>query len=647
MANKTIANARQAAATCELFKAVPNFKKISAVRIDDQLQRGFLFVDGNTYAPVAVDISLYNIAEELYGISPEQMNATFYSGFDETIGRTRFQLFVDQVMHYMGTYGREAVGLKPITILPVQEMHLPEIDVSKLKITVIRVLSDGQLVNLINDAFLTIKAPSRRMIANLSVLVPLLDVDPADIRSFELAILVYDTLGITPTSSKMFLRYLVFKMTGDTMVINNQRTVRAIKNALSAFGAKREIAIECFRHANLVSLASIFLRYKNLFLAFKCVPEIAPIINKLRRMANTYHQPLSDKTIQNYLQHVLKGNLVTVADLREKMDTRDMVKVCNAIGLRLDCVDGDPMVYNVRNGRSFCVESVSWKMSDDQYNALFREYNTLYELLCKKLSKSLMGKTFYIPGYIDYAAPQSEKQFVGNLPWGTAIHTGIKNCTVGVSWFNVDDSYGGRVDIDLHAFDAERHYGWNANYYDYDATVVYSGDMTSAPLPNGAAEAFQLADVKNPIIFTLSKYSGPMEIPYKLYFTADPVEPAYGKQYTMDPNKLLMSPIPMKFRPGENALTLGFFDDGEFVLYSGNLSNSAVPNGNYAKYLEAIITQQESRINLRSILRDSGALVVSDEGARDKLLADLHPVIDLSPEALDATTLMNLIDGKA
>lgn len=647
MANKTIANARQAAATCELFKAVPNLKKISAVRIDDQLQRGFLFVDGNTYAPVAVDVSLYNIADELYGVSPEQMNATFYTGFDETTGRTRFQLFVDQVMHYMGTYGREAVGLKPMTILPVQELRLPEIDVSKLKITVIRVLTDGQLVNLINDAFLTIKAPSRRMIANLSVLVPLLDVDPADIRSFELAILVYDTLGITPTSGKMFLRYLIFKMTGDTMVINNQRTVRAIKNSLAAFSAKREIAIECFRHANLVSLASIFLRYKNLFLAFKCVPEIAPIINKLRRMANTYHQPLSDKTIQNYLQHVLKGNRQTVADLCEKMDTRDMVKVCNAIGLRLDYAQGDPMVYNVRNGRSFCVESTSLEMSDAQYGTLFCEYNTLYGMLCAKLSESLRGKTFYIPEYIDYAAPQSEKQFVGNLPWGTVIHTGVKNCTVGVSWFNVDDSYGGRVDIDLHAFDAERHYGWNANYYDYDATVVYSGDMTNAPRPNGAAEAFHLADVKNPIIFTLNKYSGPMEIPYKLYFTADPVEPAYGKQYTMDPNKLLMSPIPMKFRPGENALTLGFFDDGEFVLYSGNLSNSAVPNGNYAKYLEAIITQQESRINLRSILKDAGALIVTTEKERNKLLADLHPVIDLSPEALDATTLMNLIDGKA
>lgn len=645
----------QMRAMCDLYKVLPTsarYAEPGQYHPEDQIKYGLVFVGANMM-PVTVDRHLFDIANSLYGIDPNTMTNTFYKSFKTVTEKTRFEIFVDQIIHYLGTYGMESLGCDPITIIPCQKLEVPDVDLTNVKVTVIRLVTDGQIVNLINGTLATVKAPSQRIAENVEALIRFADMDLDDIRSFELAVMAWDYFQTPPRAGKNVLRYIIYKLTSQTLLIKNKRTVKAIEDA--AFNSGR-LVYDILSRTNPVEMAAIFLRYKPLFLAMKKHEGCAPLINKYRRMADTYHKPLDANTVQNYIQFAIQGKRGPLAEIRKKMDRRDMVKVINAMLVRLGMKDGDPAVYNVRNGRSFCVETTSKGLTRGQTKALELEMQNLYSLLTDMVSETVKGKTFYIPSYIEYAVPQSEKQFVGNIPWGTFLLSNVdgaarKDVTIGVSWTNQGKNGEVRVDLDLHAFNENQHFGWNSSFTD-GSEVIYSGDMTNAPLPLGAAEAFYVSGISKPVIFTLNKYCGPDEMPFKLYMsdhkvkTFDNWEGRIDHPYTMNPNELIMAPIPMKFFPGENGMTLGFLVDGNFCFYSGNLSNGAVPKGNYAKYLEAVTNQQELHLNMAGLLSGSHAMIVRTEEEYNRLLEKGVEVIDLTPEALTATTLLDILEGK-
>lgn len=653
MANKTVYTSQQARALCDLFKAMPMaLQEVQGTRypVNEQLKRGLLFVD-EKYQPVEANRNLFHLAADLYGIDPEVMTNTFYKSFKTVTEKSRFEIFVDQVIHYMGTYGMESLGHQPLTIVPVQELEVPEVDLSRIQITVIRLLNDGQVVNLVNSIGENVTAPSERITDAFKVLVSLLDMPLDEIRSFELACIACDWFNEPPKNGKSFLRYLVYKATGSTLVVNNQRTVRAIKNApdTDAFYA------QMFAKADLVSLASIFLRYKNLFLAFKTKEGCASTINKLRRMAGTYHKPLSDVAVQNYISLALAGNRGDdLQTLRLKMSPADLVKVINAMLGRIHAEDGDPAVYNIRNGRTFVESDAMIALDGKSKRVLQDEIGLLFWHLAGRIRTVVTGKTFFIPEYIQYAVPHSQKQFIGNLPWGTTIRMPGEHpaATIGVSWTNQGKDGRARVDLDLHAMTPNHHYGWNSSFSDEKGDIIYTGDMTNAPLPLGAAEAYWVSGVDEPVLFNLNKYAGPDRVPFKLYLSA--VKPNYkmpsdhlvrsSKPYTMDPNELVIPPIPMVLN-NSNATLLGFWWHGEFVFFSGNVSNSAVPRGDYKSYLRGIIKNQTMHLSMTELLKTAGAEVIDNVDDLSKAYENGVEVISLSPDTLAVDTLLNLVNG--
>lgn len=649
-------NHDQVMAIIDLYKMAPacvNHAQERKVAYDvftpaDQLEYGLLFVNKNMMG-VSVDRDLMNAAVELYGIDPEAINATFYKNVDTVLGKSRFEMFVEQIIHYMGTYGMASIGEKPITMIPVQELDIPDVDVSKLKVTVIRLVGDDEVRQAINETMTTTKTPSPRITTGMKALVSLFDAPVTDIRSFELAIIAYDHFGTVPVDPKMFLRYLIYKTTGETIVVNSPRAAKAIKKAAPKCGVN---AYKMLSRANQVALASIFLRHKNLFLAFKTHDKCAPIINKLRRMADTYHQPLSDVNVKNCIQLAIGGRYQEATKLIPKMDNRELIKVINAVSVRLNVTDSISGVFNVRNGRSYCRENALEPLTIQAFDTL----NTYLEWLLYELSNRLRpivgGKTFYIPEYVEYAAPTTEKQFVGNFPWGTVFATkcNVENpdapATIGVQWMNPSEDEW--VDLDLHCFTADGyHFGWNSDFYGKDGQVIYSGDMTNAPAPRGAAEAFWIKNIHVPIIFTLNEYKGPNNMKFKLALSDETITPGHGRRnYVMDPNQLLFTPVPLQFH-NATSMTLGFFDGGSFYLYSGNLSEGAVPKGNFSKYIKGIVFQQENKTLMSKLLEYCGATVIRDAEEKEMQEGEAGvPVIDLSPEKLTTSTLLDIVDGK-
>lgn len=614
----------------------------------DQLEYGLLFVNKHMMG-VSVDRDLMEIANELYGIDPEAINATFYKNVDTVLGKSRFDLFVEQVIHYMGTYGLASLGEKPITLVPVQELNIPDVDVSKLKITVIRLVGDAEVTQAVDNTLMTTKTPSPRVVTGVKALIPLFKAPLEDIRSFELAIIAYDHFGMVPMDPKMFLRYLIYKTTGETLVVNSPRAAQAIK--AQAF-ADNGLACRLLSRANMPGLASIFLRHKNLFLAYKTYNGCAPIINRLRRMADTYHKPMSDVSVKNVIQLVINGRYKEAQGLIPKMDNREIVKLLNAITARLSMTDVTPGVFNVRNGRSYCKADAFEPLSSASADVLNQYFDWLLYELANRLRPVIGGRTFFIPEYVEYAAPTTEKQFVGNFPWGTSFSTKCDDnnpgypTTIGVQWVNPDDDEW--VDLDLHCFTADgHHFGWNSDFYGGNGQVVYSGDMTNAPAPLGAAEAFWVKNVRVPIIFTLNQYRGPQNMKFKLALSDETINgPCQTRDFVMDPNKLLFTPVPLQFH-NNTSMTLGFFDDGRFYLYSGNLSEGAVPKGDFSKYAGGIIFQQENRPLLSNLLDYCGAKVIRSLEEKEMLEGEAGvPVVDLSPEKLTASTLLDIVDGR-
>lgn len=650
-------NSNQVAALLDLYKIAPassNHAQERAVAYNvftpaDQLEYGILFVNKHMMG-VSIDRDLMNAADELYGIDPEAINATFYKNVDTVLGKSRFNLFVEQVIHYMGTYGMASIGEKPITLVPVQELNIPDVDVSKLKVTVIRLVDDVEIANAVNETMTTAKTPSNRVVAGIKALIPFFTAPVDDIRSFELAVIAYDHLGSVPMDPKMFLRYLIYKTTGETLVVNSHRAAQNIKNhAASDTG----LACRLLSRANMPDLASIFLRHKNLFLAYKAYDGCKPIINRLRRLADTYHKPMSDVNVKNAIQLVLGGSYTEAKSLIPRMDNRELVKVLNAVSARLNMTDTTPGVFNVRTGRSYCKADAFEPLTSAEFDVLNQYSDWLLYELANRLRPTISGKTFYIPEYVEYTVPTTEKQFMGNFPWGTAFSTECNDfnpsapTTIGVQWVNPDEEDW--VDLDLHCFTADgHHFGWNSDFYGEDGQVIYSGDMTNAPAPTGAAEAFWVKNIRVPIIFTLNEYRGPMNMKFKLALSKETIYgPRDTRDYVMDPNQLLFTPVPLQFNNG-TSMTLGFFDRGCFYLYSGNLSEGAVPRGDFSKYIAGIVFQQENRALVSNLLTFCGANVIRSLEEKETLEGEAGvPVVDLSPEKLTASTLLDIVDGKA
>ena len=93
------------------------------------------------------DERLANI-EAVVGISGEKANAAFHKSW-KTIRDTPIQILViQQIIHYMTTYGFESLGIynKDTVYIPVEALDIPEIELDKIPFVVVRSISREELL---------------------------------------------------------------------------------------------------------------------------------------------------------------------------------------------------------------------------------------------------------------------------------------------------------------------------------------------------------------------------------------------------------------------------------------------------------------------------------------------------------------------
>lgn len=634
-----------------LFKMTPAYPKGNMVAAADAMRRGLLFITTEGEVCDTVPTRVFDMAAEAHGINAEQFNQTFYKSFADVRDADPMQLLFDQILHYMTTYGAESIGVNIPTYIPATALEVPEVEAgSKFKFVVISVVSDSEMVERVDKYLGTLASPPTHYRKHIEELLPVTTLVTDDIKSFELQIVQHTRLGTVPKRPINVLRYLVYRTTGQTMLIKNRTMREMIKNASCRHDS---IAFDIINQAAAGDLASIFFRFKPIFLAFKVHRGCAPIINHLRRLADTYHLPLLPNSLQNFTQVT---DPVVQADIISKASNRDLVKLLNAMNVRVVAAEQGieaPAVYQVRNGRTFV--RADGLAPSDRVRAIGV---MVYKVLIDRLMPIVKGRNFYMPMEIEYAIPTSERQFIGNIPYGTRIN-GVPDgaLTAGVHWF---DQKGQRVDIDLHLNSASQHFGWNAAYSE-GRDIIYTGDLTDAPVERGgAAEAYWFSPNKDAYILSANLYSGPDNTDFKFFMTEQkPSGRTSGRgrsgqdgRYTFDPNNALFAPVPLKFS-GENSLNIGMFANGNFWFYGGSLTRGIVPNANYEQFIKGLTAQLNGKMMLSYLLQAAGANVFrthpdtweihfETEQARAEYMAS---VISLAPEDLAVDTLINVIDG--
>lgn len=559
---------------------------------------------------------------------------TFHKSWEKVANEDYVTLLAEQIAHYFSTYGLEAGGYRALPLVPVEELIAdPNARPSFKSFRPVLVMSSIGAQSVIDTTLRSTKAPHRMKMKYYEEYVKNTTLTDNDIASFELRIMWYKHNNTVPQNGQDFIRYALYTLTGATLIIKNNRTITSFKRAIY----NNDTAYNLLSKADMIECAKVFHRFKPFFLAFKQEERCKPLVNRIRRLAETYHKPLSDVSIQNFSKLYNEGRIVECQHLLKNTSMRNLIKLHNFYYDRsLMVKNNNTGAFNIRNGKVHIEE-------DCKIGAPTAVRRSIVDAMIAKANNIYEDKIFYIPDYISYTAPTTEKQFLGTIPNGTIVcGPQDKAFSAAICW---DNYKGRRTDLDLHMVGVDRSYGWNSLYRDNDENaVLYSGDMTDATY--GAAEAFYFKPNGRDFVLTANNFTGEIGVPFKFFISeSKPVQRNWRNGTATPPidvETAMFPPIPLNF-PDPNGCTLGMFVGSDFVFYNGSLDMGRVPDrSRYPDFIKAMKRKFNSMMSLQSYLIICGARVVSDLSLLTE--EEQKKVVDLSPENLTTETLMGLVD---
>ncbi|WP_157821973.1 hypothetical protein [Tenacibaculum sp. Bg11-29] len=511
-------------------------------------------------------------------LTGEALNKTFHKSWERIKESTRFELYVEQIQHYISTY---VTVFKAEVYIPNEVLNIPDL---KIKYKVIKAYSIEEMrakcLSLLQSGI----ALKEETIADvLSILVDELKyvfTGKENIRNKEALVIIADTYKIYPENVVEFFRYIIYKTTDSTLVIKSNDLIEEIKNSTY----NPTIA---FREFGLEKLAEIFNRFKPLFLAYK--NSASKVINRISKLSKKYHKPL----IINPLNEVTNV-LLTESDIHW-LDNATPFALFKALSACYTRKKGqDTFLYRIRNGKSWV-----------KLNAVNYVNEVNYSFLIRYLQKrvNLSGKKIFLPKNINYALPTSEKMFVGNIPTGTKFYG--KKLAIGIYW---KDAWGAD-DLDLSGLNIGGKIGWNSTYNQEESNLMYSGDITSAP--NGAVEyLYANKGLNAPTLINSNVYSGESDCDYKIVIGKGD---SISKDFMMNPNNLFTE---IKCKSIQQQTILGILIPKKekqcFVLLNFGAGHTRVSGTSEISNLatKALYQQWNKPLSFKKIIKELGGEIV-------------------------------------
>tara|TARA_R100001530_G_scaffold1886_1_gene3251 strand:- start:24948 stop:25973 length:1026 start_codon:yes stop_codon:yes gene_type:complete len=333
-----------------LFKAVPigsrrkvySKKLINAGCLEKTIKKGFIFAPEviANYSDKELE-KIIKIADKEIGLSAEQMNSSFHKSWKKVKEADIEQLVMEQLIHYMTTYGFESLGIysEESVYIPNEKLEIPELK-EGIRLTVIKGLTEKEIKQKILT-FLKLGIALKEQTKNdvLSVIkdhVELNEEEIGTIKNKEVKIALYDSLKLVPINAVEFLRYVIFKSTGKTLLIKDRATIEAIKEEANT-GVTRMFSMYGKKHG-FEKLAEIFYRFKPIFLAFKTNSKLRSSINRIRKLAKKHHKPMPEDFLNNITSMIKQGELISKDKLNKelsKANTFRKIRLAYALKYRM------------------------------------------------------------------------------------------------------------------------------------------------------------------------------------------------------------------------------------------------------------------------------------------------------------------------
>ena len=413
---------------------------------------------------------------------------TLFSSFEKVRQTADEILLMETLQHYASTYGTDYSG----------EVYLPSIGNCAVDLKDHRYL-DVMTYGEISDRIDTLAtksgiAMSNNQITDILTLITELKTKGYRIpwiygvKNNELRIRMMLEYWEKPDNLDEMMKMIHFILTDNACVVKNDEACYLYRTRISENHAK---VLELMNHFDMEEVSSIFNRYKRLFLAMKQDGRMINYINKLSKLSKKHHKPmdipfvstfLTDKVLLSFplqsawydtrYRHIFEGASVFQLEKWRRAVTKRLIRAEAIPGSYWD------NIYNIRNGKIFVKGSnvPNYENSDKQmligrYRRLERK---LKNLLAERLSEKL--STWTVSSELDYALPTTMKDFIGHLPYGTAVPIGDwKNIQVGIYWEGKNGAND--LDLSLDCTDGTQ-IAWNRSFK--SDGITHSGDMTSA-----------------------------------------------------------------------------------------------------------------------------------------------------------------------
>ena len=504
-------------------------------------------------------------------------NTTFYKTIEDVTNQTRFELFIDQILHYFSTYETDYQA-KPFIVndTPVDISHTIFID------TITEKEAEERCQNMLYSGI----ALSQETIENILIVLEN-NFEVENIKNKEALCIICTKNDIYPDNAEDIVRVLVYKAIGKSLLIKDKATLQAITCSSTVIPV---VLAE--------KLSEVFYRFKNIFISFKNNPLNKRTVNKIRKLAKKNHKPFVPAFWSNVLS--VQKDLAVVEKKVAELNNFKKISILNAI---VQHIYNDTKIkpYLIRNGKL-------WIDIENQQNKenlkYFRDiFDIIYQSLIKSIEKNKCE--INLPENLVVLAPTSEKNFMGEIPIYSYIEL-KDNAIIGINWKGQD----GAQDLDLSMIDSDGgKIGWNSDFYDEAKTFVYSGDMTSAN-----PEATELLYRKNESdiegIVKVNPYNCRENSIYKVFFARETIKKSEFLNYMVNPESIIYQ--------YEDTISsekiLGIFADNKFIFCNLKLKRKRVSEQSITDlqliYLKRI---HKYLLSLEQILTDAGFTVTKSK----------------------------------